>query len=203
MTRRLTLLAGAAALVALLAGSASAETTAITGARIETAGPAGAIPNGTVVITDGRITAVGAGVRVPAGARVIDGAGKVVTPGLIAASTNLTASEVEGVRETHDDLAGAGLSAGFDISYGVNLQSSFVPRARETGVTRAVVTPAPSAAAAGTTRARTGKRRWTPASSPRAAARRATATPASSAARPRACDWARATPTRCSSRAWR
>ena len=140
---RLPLLATAASLAALLAGPASAETVAITGARIETAGPAGAIPVGTVVIVDGRITAVGANVRAPAGARVIDGAGKVVTPGLIAASTNLTVSEVEGVRETHDDSAGAGLSAGFDISYGVNLNSTFVPRARDTGITRAVVTPAP------------------------------------------------------------
>lgn len=120
---------------------ALAETVAIVGARIETAGPAGAIARGTLVMTDGRITAVGADVPVPSGARVIDGTGKVVTPGLIAASTNLTASEVEGVRATHDDSAGAGLSAGFDISYGVNIASTFVPRARETGITRAVVTP--------------------------------------------------------------
>ncbi|WP_174300844.1 amidohydrolase family protein [Caulobacter sp. S45] len=122
---------------------ASAETVAIVGARIETAGPKGALARGTLVITDGRIAAMGADVLPPAGAQVIDGTGKVVTPGLIAASTNLTASEVEGVRATHDDSAGAGLSAGFDISYGVNLASTFVPRARQTGVTLAVVTPAP------------------------------------------------------------
>lgn len=141
MSARTLFLAAASALA--LAGPALAETVAITGARIETAGPAGAVPNGTVVITDGRITAVGAGVRVPAGARVIDGAGKVVTPGLVAASTNLTVAELDNVRETRDDVPGAGLSAGFDIAYGVNPASILIPLARQTGVTRAVVTPAP------------------------------------------------------------
>ena len=141
MSARLLLLSAGAALA--LALPVGAETVAIVGARIETGGPAGAIPRGTLVMTDGRIVAVGADVPTPAGARVIEGAGQVVTPGFIAASTNLTASEVEGVRATHDDNAGAGLSAGFDISYGVNSASTFVPRARQTGVTRAVVTPAP------------------------------------------------------------
>ncbi len=141
MSARLPLLTLGAALA--LALPACAETVAIVGARLETAGPAGAIAHGTIVMTDGRITAVGANVPVPAGARVIDGTGKVVTPGLIAASTNLSASEVEGVRATHDDSAEAGLSAGFDISYGVNGASTFIPRARQTGITRAVVTPAP------------------------------------------------------------
>ena len=141
MTSRSLLLSAAFAFAC--AACARAETVAIVGARIETAGPAGAIARGTLVMTDGRITAVGADVPTPAGARVIDGTGKVVTPGFIAASTNLTASEVEGVRATHDDSAGAGLSAGFDISYGVNPASTFVPRARQTGITRAVVTPAP------------------------------------------------------------
>ncbi len=141
MSARTLLLSAATLLV--LALPAAAETVAVVGARIETAGPAGAIPRGTLVMTDGRITAVGANVPVPAGARVIDGTGKVVTPGLIAASTSLTASEVEGVSATHDDASGAGLSAGFDIAYGVNGASTFVPRARQTGLTRAVVTPAP------------------------------------------------------------
>ena len=141
MSARTLLLAAAAVLA--LAAPAAAETVAITGARIETAGAAGAIVSGTLVIADGRIVAVGANVRPPAGARVIDGAGKVVTPGFVAPSTNLTVAEVDNVRETRDDVAGAGLSAGFDIAYGVNPGSTLIPLARQTGVTRAVVTPAP------------------------------------------------------------
>ena len=140
------LLISAAAAALAFAGAAQAETIAIVGAKVETLGPKEAIENGTVVIVDGKITAVGAGLAAPAGARVIDGKGKVVTPGLIAASTNLTASEVEGLRETRDDSPGAnsGLSAGFDVSYGVNPDSTFIAVARAGGVTRAVVTPAPS-----------------------------------------------------------
>jgi imidazolonepropionase-like amidohydrolase len=64
------------------------ETYAITNARIiPVAGPT--IEKGTVVIRDGLIAAVGANVTAPADARMIDGAGLTVYPGLIDASTNL------------------------------------------------------------------------------------------------------------------
>lgn len=133
------LLASLAALA--VAGPAfAAETVAIVNARLETATGAGAIPSGTIVLKDGKIVAVGASVTVPAGARVIDARGGVVTPGLIAPSTNLGASEVELEQSTRDDNSGA-LSAGFDISYGVNPDSAMIPLARQTGITRAVVTP--------------------------------------------------------------
>ena len=119
----------------------SAETVAITNAKIETVGSAGEIANGTVVIKDGKIAAVGAAVKAPAGARIIDAEGKVVTPGLIAASTNLTVAEVDGVRETRDDQAGGKLGAAFDVQYGVNPASTIIPLARQGGITRAMVTP--------------------------------------------------------------
>ena len=64
------------------------DTYAITNARIITVtGPV--IDRGTVVIRDGLIAAVGANVTVPADARVIDGAGLTVYPGLIDANTSL------------------------------------------------------------------------------------------------------------------
>ena len=47
------------------------------------------LENGTVVMEDGIITAVGVGVDVPAGARVLDGDGRTVYPGLIDALTTL------------------------------------------------------------------------------------------------------------------
>jgi imidazolonepropionase-like amidohydrolase len=131
-------------LAALAAGPAFGETIAITGARIETVSAAGAIPAGVIVIRDGKIAAVGAAVPVPAGARVIDAAGKVVTPGLIAPSTNLGVAELEQVRSTRDDRPGQALSAGFDLQYGVNPASTLIPLARDGGVTRIVITPAPS-----------------------------------------------------------
>ncbi len=64
------------------------DTYAITGARIVTvSGPV--IERGTIVIRDGLITAVGAATTAPVDARVIDGAGLTVYPGLIDANTNL------------------------------------------------------------------------------------------------------------------
>ncbi|MDP1631943.1 MAG: amidohydrolase [Caulobacter sp.] len=124
----------------LAAAPAAAETVAIVNARLETAAAAGTIPSGAIVLKDGKIIAVGAGVTAPAGARVIDARGGVVTPGLIAASTNLSVSEVSAVRETQDDGSGR-LTAGFDVSYGVNPDSTMIPLARQSGVTRGVVTP--------------------------------------------------------------
>ncbi|HEY0375741.1 MAG TPA: amidohydrolase family protein [Pyrinomonadaceae bacterium] len=63
-------------------------TYAITGARIYTvSGPV--IERGTVVIRNGLIAAVGAEVSAPADARVIDGTGLNVYPGLIDANTTL------------------------------------------------------------------------------------------------------------------
>ena len=55
---------------------------AIRGARIVTAAGS-AIDSGTVVIRRGVIDAVGASVAVPPEATVVDGAGKIVYPGLI------------------------------------------------------------------------------------------------------------------------
>ena len=64
------------------------DTYAITGARIVTVSGA-EIPRGTVVIRGGLIAAVGANVAAPADARVIDGTGLTIYPGLIDANTNL------------------------------------------------------------------------------------------------------------------
>jgi imidazolonepropionase-like amidohydrolase len=77
----------------LLAGFVDAQrsgiqTYAITNTRIVTvSGPV--IERGTVVIRDGLIAAVGANVVAPADARVIDGTGLTVYPGLIDSSTAL------------------------------------------------------------------------------------------------------------------
>ena len=88
------LLLSTAVAFASLTAAASAETVAIVGGHIHTAGPSGEIESGTVVIRDGKIVSVGAGEHVPAGARVIDAHGAVVTPGLIAADAGLAATEV-------------------------------------------------------------------------------------------------------------
>src|SRR5687767_11969530 len=68
------------------------DTYAITNARIVTvAGPV--VERGTVVIRNGLIAAAGANVNAPPDARVIDGAGLTVYPGLIDSYTNLALPE--------------------------------------------------------------------------------------------------------------
>lgn len=66
----------------------SLDTYAITNARIMTVSGA-PIERGTVVIRDGLIAAVGPNVTAPADARIIDGTGLTVYPGLIDSSTSL------------------------------------------------------------------------------------------------------------------
>jgi imidazolonepropionase-like amidohydrolase len=64
------------------------ETYAITGARIVPVSGV-VIERGTIIIRNGLIAAVGAEARAPADARVIDGTGLTVYPGLIDANTTL------------------------------------------------------------------------------------------------------------------
>ena len=66
---------------------------AITNATIMTASN-GTIQNGTIVIRDGKITQVGTNITVPAGAKVIDGTGKYVTPGIIDAHSHSAAEAI-------------------------------------------------------------------------------------------------------------
>jgi imidazolonepropionase-like amidohydrolase len=152
--RRALLLAAAAA--AFLPASLSAQTVAIVGGHIFTAGPQGEIASGTVVIRDGKILAVGANVKAPAGAEIIDAHGAVVTPGLFAADAGLAETEVgedDEAIELGDMTAGPGdgtrdlathskdITAAFDVQYALNPDSTVIPLARLAGITSAVVTP--------------------------------------------------------------
>jgi imidazolonepropionase-like amidohydrolase len=76
----------------LTAQRSAIDTYAITNARIVTvSGPV--IERGTVVIRNGLIAAAGANISAPPDARVIDGTGLTVYPGLIDAYTNLALPE--------------------------------------------------------------------------------------------------------------
>lgn len=130
-----------AALAALFAKAAAADTVAIVNARIHTMGRAGDV-QGTVLIHNGWISQVGPRVGVPANATVIDAKGGDVTPGFFIAGTNLGAIEVDLVKETNDTATtNSSLSAAFNIAYGIDSSSVAIPVARLGGVTRALVTP--------------------------------------------------------------
>lgn len=89
------------AIISLFSISVFAQSMAITNARIVTVSGA-EIARGTVVIRDGIITDVGASVKVPTDAKVFDGNGLSVYPGLFDANTNL------GVPQTRPTGPGGG-----------------------------------------------------------------------------------------------
>ena len=127
---------------ALAASPSLADTMAITHAHIHTMGKGGEIASGVVLIDNGRITAVGRDVAIPAGARIIDAKGRIVTPGLIVTGSSIGAEEIEGVEPTvNSGVEGGPLSAGFDIQYSLNPDSTLLPIERLTGATSALVSP--------------------------------------------------------------
>ncbi|WP_169711756.1 amidohydrolase family protein [Henriciella litoralis] len=130
------------AAVSLCFSPALAQTLAITNAKVMTAGEAGELESATILIENGRFTAVGADVRIPADARMVDMNGKVITPGLIVSSTTLGAVEINDRANANDiDASSSTLSAGADIQYAINPNSTLIPVARRGGVARAIVTP--------------------------------------------------------------
>jgi imidazolonepropionase-like amidohydrolase len=134
---------GCAVLAALLASAplALSQTVAITNARIHTiSGPV--IERGTVVIRDGKIAAVGASVAVPAGTRVIDAAGKIVTPGFLDSSTGLGTVEIDADDPSNDQsVTGDHITAAFNVADNLNPFSTLLPVTRVEGITRVVVAP--------------------------------------------------------------
>jgi imidazolonepropionase-like amidohydrolase len=122
--------------------AASGEITAITNARIlPVSGPP--IERGTIVIRGGAIASVGASVPVPAGARIIDAAGKTVTPGLIDSGiqTGIVEIPVSAEGTADENTTDPRVSAAFTVVDSFNGNSTVIPVTRVEGITRALVTP--------------------------------------------------------------
>lgn len=129
-------------LASLVAAPSQAAPIAIIGATALTGVGEQRIENATIIIDNGRITAIGTGLAVPAGATRVDAGGRMVTPGIIAAASDIGISEVDGVRETND--AGArqsAFSAALDLATAINPNSLHIAINRMAGITRAVVMP--------------------------------------------------------------
>jgi len=121
---------------------------AITNARIVTAaGPV--IESGTIVLRDGLIEAVGANVAAPADARIIDGKGHTVYPGLIdmgtslpvdapkpAASTEPTTTE-QAERAKRDAI----FRPGFEAAGHIKTDAADLAALAQTGITSVLAVP--------------------------------------------------------------
>ncbi|MEN5176942.1 amidohydrolase family protein [Brevundimonas diminuta] len=133
--------------------AADAETVAVVNARVVSLGPEGDLERGVVVVRDGRIAEVGRDIAVPMEARVIDGEGMILTPGLVAAITPLGLNDTIGSGWGGLGSTAPDLGAGFDVLADVNPNSPQIPEARIEGVTRAVLAPnAPGRASDGSAR---------------------------------------------------
>lgn len=117
-----------------------AAPTAIVDTTVEV-GDGTVIEHATVVFDGAKVLAVGANGAVPAGAVVVDGRGKVTSPGLIAVGSQVGLFAV-GMEEGLGDSSTAGaVRAAFRTSDGYNPLAVQVPVDREEGVTSAVLSP--------------------------------------------------------------
>jgi imidazolonepropionase-like amidohydrolase len=131
-----------AALLAVVAAPAAAETIAITNGIVAKGDGSEPIQGGTVLIRNGRIVAAGTGVRIPAEAQVIDATGKWVTPGIVGGFSRLGLSEVDLSADGSDDTSANGpFSAAIDVVPSINPLASTIAVSRADGVTRALVAP--------------------------------------------------------------
>lgn len=114
---------------------------AITGATIMTAAGT-TIENGTIVMQGGRITALGTNVEIPPSARVIDGKGRFVTPGIIDSHSHIgvySSPQVSAHAEGNEAVAPTTPHA--RARYGYWAQDPQITRARAGGVTTALILP--------------------------------------------------------------
>jgi imidazolonepropionase-like amidohydrolase len=115
-------------------------TTAIVGATILTA--AGArIENGTIVLQGGKVTAVGSAVAIPPDARVVDGKGKWVTPGIVDPHVHLGVDmQLAPGGDSTNELTNPNGADNW-IEYGLWPQDPAFPAALAAGVTTMQVLP--------------------------------------------------------------
>jgi len=134
------------ALAALVCSvEAYAKAIAIINGTVHTVADIGVLENATVLIEDDEIVAVGADVAVPDGAKVINAAGRPVTPGLMNVITKIGLLEVGQVSSANDFRSRVSpFSAAFDVSAGLNPDSVLIPITRVDGITRAVAVPSVS-----------------------------------------------------------
>lgn len=126
----------------LACAAASAETVVVRGAIIHPiAGPA--IEDGVLVATDGAIAGVGpaSAVPVPEGARVVEGNGLHLWPGLIDAYGQIGLTEIGSVRGTVDTDESGVMNPNARAEVALNASSSHLPVARANGILLAAAVP--------------------------------------------------------------
>ena len=102
---------------------------------------AAAIPNATLVVAGGKIADFGAKVATPKGAKVIDGKGMHVFPGLIDSASNIGMSEISSVRESGDVTELGDFNPQLRSVVAINPSSEHIPVTRGNGITSSLIFP--------------------------------------------------------------
>ncbi len=132
---------GSLAQTAAPSASVALTSYAITHAKIFTlAGPP--IEDGTVVIKGGKIVAIGEGIATPSDAKVIDGKGLQVYPGLFDSITQMGLSEIGAVRATVDTTETGIFNPDVVAATAVLPSSAHIPVTRAAGITEVLAVPA-------------------------------------------------------------
>ncbi|WP_312707280.1 amidohydrolase family protein [Stenotrophomonas sp.] len=136
-TRRRAWPGATAALLLLLAGTASAQDLLVRNATVHTASARGSLENTDVLVQGGRIRAVGPALAAPAGVTVVEANGRPLTPALFGGITEIGIEEVSGESSTVDSTLKIGeqpLRPEFDVTLAYNPASVLVPVARLDGI---------------------------------------------------------------------
>jgi imidazolonepropionase-like amidohydrolase len=122
--------------------AAPQRTLTIVHARAYTMAADAVLEDATIVVSEGKIVTVAGGAAPPAGSTIVDAGGRIVTPALMNAATQLGLLEVAGDADTTDQSVDSGaLGAAFDPQYALDPNSLAVQKARVDGVSRALVVP--------------------------------------------------------------
>ncbi|MCC2672436.1 MAG: amidohydrolase, imidazolonepropionase, partial [Armatimonadetes bacterium] len=120
--------------------AAEAGLLAIRNARVyPVSGPP--LERATVLVENGRIKAVGADVAIPSGAKVIEGAGLRVYPGMIDATSTMGLSEIGSIDETQDTNENQKFNPQVRAYEAIHPESEQIPVARVAGVTTTLSLP--------------------------------------------------------------
>ena len=118
----------------------AAEAVAIINATILTAtGPR--IDGGALVMRDGRIVAVGRDIAIPTDARVIDAAGRWLTPGIVDPHSHIGAGSSPGEANGDGSNENGPTPGGVWVEHSVWAQDPMFERARDAGVTTMQILP--------------------------------------------------------------
>jgi len=131
--------------VTLAISTAHAESILIRQATVHTVSDSNVLENTDILIDEGVIQNIGADLVPPDGARLLDGRGKIVTPGFFVGLSALGLEEINLDYESNDtQLYGTPYyGAVLDAVDAYNPASSVIPVTRVGGVTRAFISPLP------------------------------------------------------------